>query len=399
MTLGQSVCKMMPTADFYIVLADEPVDEGLPDWNIITVSDIDIDDLASQSFLYSVMEFATAIKPNCFKHFLECLNYEAAIYLDPDIQLFAPLDRVDEAFRDGASSALTPHLLSPLRDGKSPSDLDILQSGTFNLGFAAFRNCDESDSFLSWWREKLRFHCYNDLRKGLFVDQKFADFAPSFLPSLHVIRDPGYNVAYWNLLNRPIIRDESGWRAGDAPLTFFHFSGVVPGNPGVFSKHQDRFSMDDVGAAGELVTNYLGKLAANGHSKWSNVPYGYGHFRNGVTIPDIIRRAPASKKQPSEWWEGFDTPYWGAPSERVDQEQDYVITRLMLAVHDSRPDIQEKFPLSSERGRRQFVNWFAVYGASEHRIDEEIRAACLPGAARGRSRFARLRSRLSLFFS
>lgn len=385
---------MSPETSFYIFLADAPPEEPPPGWNIICAEELGLEDLAQQTYRYSLMEFATAIKPSCFKHLLEKQDYEAAIYLDPDIQLFSSLEKVSRALREGASMVLTPHLLAPLRDEKSPTDLDILQSGTFNLGFAAIRACEEARLFLDWWEERLSQQCYNDLRRGMFVDQKWVDFAPSFMGGLHILRDPGYNVAYWNLLHRPVEKSGSSWRVGEFALTFFHFSGVVPGEPGIFSKHQTRFSINNVGPVKILVSKYLDQLKQNDHASWANVPYAFGHHEDGSAVPDVIRRFPPTEKSALNWWKGLDTAFWNSPSACVDQEHGYEITRLMLAVYESRPDIQSKFPLSLQSGRRMFHDWFVAYGADEHRVAEVHWNASLPRRGRRVSLWRRFRARL-----
>lgn len=394
--MGESVRHVDPGTDFYIFLADAPVDEPINQEKIVDLSALHLEDLLSQTFRYSVMEFATAIKPACFKHLLNALGYETAVYLDPDIQLFAPLDRVVEAFRGDASFVLTPHILAPLTDGKMPNDLDILRSGTFNLGFAAARKCDETMAFLDWWEERLRHQGYSDLPQGLFVDQKFAELAPSFLPQLSIIRDPGYNVAYWNLLHRPVTRAADGWRAGGCPLIFFHFSGVAPGQPRIFSKHQTRFTIDTIGPASDLVGAYLDLLHKNGHARWSAIPYAFGVFEDGTPIPEVIRRLPPAGKPPHEWWKAYDAAYWNEPSERVDQAPGCKITRLMLAIHESRPDIQAQFPLTVARGRRDFHAWFVAHGGDEHEINQDSREACLSGGARSVPSLSRFLARIRL---
>ena len=93
-----------------------------------------------------------------------------AIYLDPDIRLFAPLDFLWAA--GSASLTLTPHILTPLPpDGKQPADLTILRAGLYNLGFAALRNTPQSLGLLEWWDEQLHSMCLEDVREGVIVSR------------------------------------------------------------------------------------------------------------------------------------------------------------------------------------------------------------------------------------
>ena len=43
-----------------------------------------------------------------------------------------------------------------------------------------------------------------------------------------VVRDPEYNVAWWNLSTRTVSWDGSGYLVNGRPLGFFHFSGYSP---------------------------------------------------------------------------------------------------------------------------------------------------------------------------
>jgi hypothetical protein len=346
------------------------------------------------AFRYNLVEFNTAIKPLCFEFMLDQAGFDAAIFLDPDIQVFRPLDEVYGAFSNGASCVLTPHILSPLQDEGSPSDLDLMRSGTFNLGFAAFSNTDEARRFLSWWKDKLSQHCRIDLEKGLFVDQRFVDFAPSFLEHLTILRNPGYNVAYWNLANRPVCKDASGWTAGESPLVFFHFSGVVPAEPDVFSKHQSRFSMANIGEAAELVETYRALVAANHHETWSAAAYAYGCFETSETIPGPMRQGPPA--DPLNPFGAAHHTFWNAPSDRVDQTKGATITRLMVAIHDQRSDLRQQFPLSTASGRRTFIDWFLAHGASEYRLSPASLEAALVYDPLNSPRLARYLARLRL---
>ncbi len=394
LTLRNSLREFEPDLDFRIFLADAPVDGPSPQGvEIIPVSKIGIDGFRDMAFRYTVLEFNTAVKPDCIEYMMDQAGYDAVIYLDPDIQVFAALARVHDALAGGASCVLTPHIRAPLDDDGIPSDIDLMRAGTFNLGFAAFANTPEARRFLTWWKRKLRVHCRVDLEQGLFVDQRFADFAPSFLDRLAVIRDPGYNVAYWNLRNRPVTRRGGTWYAGGEPLVFFHFSGVVPGSPEVFSRHQSRFDMTNIGDASALTLDYADRIAANGHAGWSSIPYAYGHFSTGEPIPAPMRQGPPA--DPADPFARPNHDWWNTPSDGVDQAPGTPITRLMLAIHASRPDLRGTFPLATAAGRRGFHAWFLAFGAKEYRVSTaSIDAALSESAVQARTfarHFARLR--------
>lgn len=401
LTLRDSVRQHEPDADFLIFLSDDAVDEpAIGDFTVPMVQ-LSIPGLTNLKARYSVLELSTAIKPFCFEYAFDRLGHGSAVYLDPDIQLFAPLSEVRAAFSGGASCTLTPHLLAPLADdGKRPSNRDILLSGTFNLGFAAFADEPEARAFLSWWGKELLEHCLVMPEEGLFVDQKFVDLAPGFLAGLSIIRHRGYNVAYWNLADRPIRKLAESWTAGGSPLVFFHFSGVVPGDRGVFSKHQDRFTAALIGddAAG-LLYNYLERLAANGHAQWSTIPYAYANFRDGTPIPAAVRRALKGGTVPPAWFESLDTAYWDGPSENVDSEPGLTITRLMVAIYSARPDLRSAFAIATRAGRRDFHAWFLAHGARELGLDEGRVTAALAGARVSQPGIARVFARLRLALS
>ena len=54
-----------------------------------------------------------------------------------------------------------------------------------------------------------------------------------------------------------------------------------------------------------------------------------------------------------------------APADGIDQDPSELVTRLMLFVRSTRPDLQEAFDLSKADGRHNFVDWFVERGESE----------------------------------
>lgn len=369
LTLQRSLMQHEPDVPFFIYLADESLEIGqLPAATIIPVCDLTLPDLLNMAFRYTVMEFNTAIKADCFLDLLTRRGFEAAVYLDPDIQVFAPMDEVHATLARGASAVLTPHVLGPLPPGAFPDEIDILKSGVFNLGFAAFARTEESLSFIRWWAGKLHSDCYSAPERGLFVDQRFVDFAPALIEHLSILRHPAYNVAYWNTARRTVASSNGQYTVDGLPLVFFHFSGVVPGKPEVFSKHLGPQAASAGGALMSLVREYIAALEANGHASWSVLPYAFGHFRDGSPILPPMRRHPPRKGTPEDWFAAPDLKYWSAPDPRVEQKRGQKITRLMMGFWELRPDVQIAFPLSNASGRNGFIAWYNRHGVREHEV-------------------------------
>ena len=107
---------------------------------------------------------------------------------------------------------LSPHNLGSMpRDGRKPNEQDILIAGVYNLGFVGINAGAFADELLDWWAVRLERDCIVDPERGFFVDQRWMDFAPAMAESFLLLRDPGFNVAYWNLHARPISQRDGAW--------------------------------------------------------------------------------------------------------------------------------------------------------------------------------------------
>lgn len=290
-TLMQSLATVHPEWDRHVLLADRLPDDGLPDDGLFSVTCVEELPLPRRKeflFRYTIMELNTAVKPWMFA-WLRAKGYQRLIYLDPDILALQKLTDIERLLDEGATAVLTPHLTAPLADDKKPSELDIMRAGAYNLGFLALGQTSQADLLIAWWQQKLEYQAVVDLEQGLFTDQKWIDLVPGLFTGVSILRDPGYNVAYWNLAHRPLTKEGDIWHAGGRPLRFFHFSGFNPELPGAFSKHQNRFDLDALGAGKELALYYAGQLLENEYRQCRTYPYAFGYFDDGTPIPDIIR--------------------------------------------------------------------------------------------------------------
>ncbi len=376
-TLMDSLQEQYSNALCFVILSDRIdsyFDPEKEKFSVLEVQDyLSKADLDDMSFRYEITEFSTAIKPKAFLHLFRKFDFDAVVYLDPDILVIQKLTEVEKLLKDGAEAVVTPHICSPVEDGDKPDDQSMLQVGIYNFGFVALARSKSTHAFLVWWHRKLKRDCRIDLAEGLFVDQKWADLLPAFVEHTAILRHPGYNVAYWNLLNRKISKDSNGWKSNGLPLVFFHFSGVESPDPKVFSKHQTRFHTGNIGTVKNLLREYRKRVKDNGHKEISIWPYAYGVSDNGSTISTIIRRvyreevAPLQKTQDSPFLS--TVAYCNAPEENVVVLGDFIITHLMFRIWNLRPDLQQAFDFMSLEGQTGFVNWYVHSATRELKLD------------------------------
>src|SRR4051812_11558732 len=171
------------------------------------------------AFRYSILELSTAVKPWFLLHLHRTLGCDRVCYFDPDVLVFGDLGELYDTL-GRADAVLTPHLTAPTEALAVPSEREILLSGIYNLGFLGLAFNERTLPFLDWWSRRLYRWCLHEVDQGLFVDQRWMDFAPAFLERVEILRDPGYNMAYWNLAHRTLAQRDGAWWVGDAPLRF-----------------------------------------------------------------------------------------------------------------------------------------------------------------------------------
>ena len=293
-TLMQSVAQQHPQADRYCVIVDRdaaPAAALSDEFQPLALDLLQLPDGDNFLFQYNILELNTAVKPWALAY-LMARGYQNVVYIDPDIVLYRPLDEALALLAAGAELVLTPHLLRPITDALNPTELDIRRAGTYNLGFCALRNGSHTQALLDWWQGKLRRDCIIAHDRGIFVDQSWMDLVPGLFPGVAVLRHPGYNLAYWNFAQRPVVAEQGQTLVDGEPLVIFHYSGLNPMAPQAVSKHQNRFTLDQLSApVQERIADYCLRVQANGLTHYQKLPYGFGQFDDATPITDDQRTA------------------------------------------------------------------------------------------------------------
>lgn len=297
-TLAASYVAQHPDQHFYVLIVADLRDPASFRDSALTpvmLREIGLHDLRGEAMKYDILELNTNVKPTFMKHLMKTYGLDALVYLDPDIFCYAPLRPVFDALEQGAAAALTPHITTPVFDGRAPSEQDLLYNGTYNLGFVAVRRCDEGMRLLDWWERRCLDLGFSEGRTGLFVDQKWMNLAPGLFGEVAILRDAGCNMAYWNLHERTLEQGTEGHVvqspvSGRVPLRFFHFSGVVVDDPEVLSKHADRFTLAQRPDLQPLFTEYKAAVKDNRNDAVERLPYGFDTFSDGTPVTRLARR-------------------------------------------------------------------------------------------------------------
>ena len=348
--LARSFAEHHPDGRFWTLIIDDfadYIDPAREPFTILTPADIDCEPFADMAVRYSVIELSTAVKPWLLRHLMREVQGPIT-YLDPDVQVFGSLEELERlALEHGL--VLTPHNSEPIPpDGKRPSQIDIMIAGVYNLGYVSLAPGAEIDELLDWWSDRLRRDCRVDPVYGYFVDQRWFDLAPGFVSDYAIVRDPQYNIAYWNLHSRELGHDGERYTVDGQPLAFFHFSGFDPDDTGVLSRHQNRIDLDRYPVVRRILGEYADAAQREGYAQAKEWPYTFDRLADGTPLDPVVRKLYIEAEARGEL---SDTPFgatgaealleWlGGPAPGAPQG----VNRLLAHLYGERVDLREAFP-------------------------------------------------------
>jgi len=299
--LGDSVLEFASDTEFIIGLVDQynpEIDYSLfSSFEIIKYDEIGFDFFEDMLSKYNVIEFNTAVKPYFIEYLFKKYGVGTKVYyIDPDIKLYSNINYLNFLLHTH-DILLTPNLT------EMPEDVDLgelasLRHGMFNLGFVGVKYSEEGLRFVTWWEKRLRNHCLIDKPRGIFVDQKWVDLAQLYFKNIHVIDHKGYNMAWWNLSERKLLKSENKYFVNNEliELVFFHFSGYKPGSLNFTGRNNDdpEYSFDKRPELRDIFDEYNILLMQNGFEKLSIskplLNFGYSIKVEPITLKHKVKK-------------------------------------------------------------------------------------------------------------
>lgn len=375
MVLAESFLECNPDCEFTCVIVDEmvpPFELAHSNVNFIGVEQLSrfVDDFWLMATMYDVTEFSTALKPFVLEKLLD--SYHAVMYIDPDIKVYGSLvDLFEKSIKDGW--VLTPHCLDPMRrDGLTPSEADIMQSGIYNLGFIGVSA--GATPLLKWWQERLLRDAISDPARQLFTDQRWIDLAvAAFHPAVE--QSTAYNVAYWNLDQRVMKLEGDRVLVDDNPLKFFHFSGFNPKTPWWLSKHHPTHPRNLVSSSTALeylCEDYSGHVLSKQEHMGLQTPYRWNQVIPGFTLERSLRRYFREECLLADKGEVEypPNPFSDGPTKFLQWLEDERIAggipRYADVALSSRHDLQLEFgEASTSEQTDRLIRWLSTTGCAE----------------------------------
>lgn len=276
-TMADSFAAYHPDYSIIIGLVDKvdnrfPVEQFAP-YEIWEIGKMHIPDFESITTRYSVIELNCAMKAFVAQAIFAREYPDILLYLDSDMWVHHSLTIVESLLQQHPI-LITPHFTQPLPDNAmQPLERDLLRSGVYNAGFMAMTRSATTHKFLHWWASHMREECYYKFAEGMGVDQIWLNLVPLLFPESGLFKHPGANVAYWNIHERSLSKNEQHILVNDAyPLLFLHISGYNFNSPDLLSRHQTRFQLTELPVWKELLNEYQQLVIANGYNKYHSLP-------------------------------------------------------------------------------------------------------------------------------
>jgi hypothetical protein len=299
-TLGQSLARHNPDAHFVIGLVDRLPKELAPDYcapfEMIAVEDLGIPQFADLAKQYNIVELNTAVKPFYMEHlYSRDANTSKVLYLDPDMFVLDSLKPLEDKL-EHHNIIVTPHSCTyDDTEANIKTELAMLATGVFNLGFIGTARSEETLAFLSWWKKRMPQYAYARRGDGLFYDQFWINLVPLYFKKVHVETDPGYNMCYWNLFERSLVRKDGHYLVnGQHNLVLYHFSSYSPKKPDLLENRNPNSLLANHPNLKPLFDDYQTALIGNQYDTLSSFPYAFALKPPQTEVVEV--RKPSLKR-------------------------------------------------------------------------------------------------------
>lgn len=171
-------------------------------------------------------EFCWTLSSFSIQYAIQKYNLDSCCYLDSDVCFYDdPQILINEM--GNKSVLITEHNYTPEYDQSATS-------GKFCVQFVYFKNNEDGNRVLEYWRVNCEKWCYNRVEDGKFGDQKYLDdWENRFEGIVYNCRNIGCGVAPWNVQKFEVFMENQKPYVSDritkvkCPVIFFHYHALM----------------------------------------------------------------------------------------------------------------------------------------------------------------------------
>ena len=371
--LARSLARWEPTATMVVAVLGDPDAEARLVAEPLQVFDgselLDAAEFDLRASRYDGLELIGSLKPVLMRALVR--NEPGSVcWLDADMRICGP---VEPLWREivTAPCSMAPHLSRPLpADGLWPDDRAIAHAGALNSGVVGSDGSAEGDALLGWWAERLSRQAD---RRGDSADQLWLTLLPGYSPRVRLLRDPGVNVAYWNLWGRIVVERDGRWLVDEEPLRILHLSGFDPSAPSRLSSFDSRIDLARLGDLRLLLAEHARELL-EARASVGALPWPHRSFPGGALIDARARRVLRSAIDAGDLAVPVGTGPTGAAAREwllAPGSRAGGLSRYLDVLRHEDASLRDAFPDPSRDGRR-FACWARAGGLADYAIDVRL---------------------------
>ncbi|HEV2309396.1 MAG TPA: glycosyltransferase family 4 protein [Acidimicrobiia bacterium] len=356
---------------------DDDALDRLP-YDVLTPAALELDavELRRMATYYSEPELAAALKPHLLQRLLRD-GAQHAVYLDPGIEVFAP---VPDLF------TLTDRGLVLAANGTDDGrDQALLRWGEFHGRVIGVGH--DGAPALAFLCERLRRHALDEPDDGYFLDQRWLELVARRFASV-TVPDPSSNLGFWNMSERELVRTADGtWTVDGEPLGLCYLGAGLDSflaaagasgyeEPRALYRLADRDAdpvlvrVDEHPGWRRILGDRSGALRAHGWSERD--AYAWSQTDEGVRLTPAVRRmywravVDADREHEEPPAPAFGADHGAAfadwlagpagPGSRV--------SRHLHATWEDDPTLQATFPDPLGRDQDGLIGWARQYGTA-----------------------------------
>ena len=365
--LARSFLEHHPGATFTALVTDDLVEECTGDdepFELVRPSALGLScgDLSRLALIHDEAGLAAALAPALLRVVL-ARGATSAVLLAPDVAVYAPLDDLAQ-LAEQHGLVVVPRLAQlPAREHDTDTDAALREGSALDDGLVAVGR--GHDDFLDWWHQRLQ-------RPGKTA---WLDLAPGMFGA-HLVRDPGCQVAAWNLGGRVVRRTDNGYEIDDRPLRSFRSRGYDPHRPHVIARPSGApLALSKWPDLEALVGEHADALRAAGWGQ--KEPYGYGALPDGSIVDGRMRSLyreaveavePGRPLPPNPFAGEGEDPFVRWLNEPVFPPVEPTISRYLARLWRDSDDLRQRFPFLVGRAVTLYLEWVLAIGGEERQV-------------------------------